>query len=279
MKSRIGILTDDTAQYTVDKFSGNHLVHTLPISIDSNSLNSIQDKNEQKQPLAYCTNRNNHPATEEDIRKTLLCLNEKYNEVIIPVLSKQINPLYYLIEESIAKLPNSASFHLVDSQTIAIGLGIIVQIAAGSASRNIPIDDIKQKIRSAVPKIYSIFCVKNLSYLYWSGLIDLAQAVVGEYLGLSPCLCLETGRLIPMHKAKNLRHCIDLFWEFALEFDNINNIALIYGDGFELQDFHILRSRINHHFSTATFSEHKINKATSSILGPQTIGLVIMEDI
>jgi hypothetical protein len=84
MKSRIGILTDDTAQYTVDKFSGSHLVHTLPISIDSNSLNSVQDKNEQKQSLAYCTNRNNHQQPKK-IPKTLLCLMRKYNKVIIPV--------------------------------------------------------------------------------------------------------------------------------------------------------------------------------------------------
>lgn len=279
MKSRIGILTDNSAQFTVEKFPGSQLVHKLPINAASGQVFTPQfTPGNQSDHIPHFDYRNLLPG-EEVIRATLLSLNDRYDETLIPVISKKINPLYYLIEETISKLPNSSRFHLIDSQSIAIGLGMIVQMAASSASRNYSIEDIKKNVRNIIPKIYAVFCVKNLHYLYLSGLLDPAQAIIGELLEIFPCLLLENGLLVPTHKAKNLRHCIDFFLEFSSEFENVKNIALVYGDGVDSQDFQTLRSRINHQFSSASFSEHKINLATSFILGPQAIGMIIMENI
>lgn len=278
MKSRIGILTDNTAQFTTDKFLGNQLIHTLPIGSDQTHFpNTANENGIIKITSGSC--QQNHLPDEEFIRETLLSLNDTYHEIIIPVLSKQINPLFFLIKEMIDKLPNPTNFHLIDTQTISIGLGMIVQLIASLAYRGFSVDGIKKNIRNVIPKIYSIFCLKNLSFLYLSGLIDPAQAIVGEFLGITPCFLLENGQFIPTHKVKNFRHSIDLFLEFSSEFENVRSLALLHGDGYDSEDFHIFRSRINHQFSTATFSEHKINKATISILGPQTTGLVIMENI
>lgn len=279
MKSRIGILTDNTAQFTIEKYPGSQLVHKLPINKTSdNVFTPPLTPGYQSDHIPHIGYQNLLPE-EEDIRDTLLSLNERYDEILIPVISKKIYPLYYVIEEIITRLPNSSRFHLIDSQSMAIGLGMIVQMAASSAFRNNPIEDIKKYIRNIIPKIYAIFCVKNLHYLYLSGLLDPAQAIIGEFLDIFPCLSLENGMLVPTYKARNLRHCIDLFLEFSSEFENVRNIALLHGDGVDSQDFHTLRSRIIHQFSTASFSEHTINLATASILGPQAIGLIIMETI
>jgi fatty acid-binding protein DegV len=154
-----------------------------------------------------------------------------------------------------------------------------VQIAASSAYRGFSIEDIKKNIRCIIPKIYSIFCVKNLFFLYNSGLMDPAQAIIGELLGLSPLLLMENGRFVSTHKAKNFRHTTELFLEFISEFGNLRNIALVYGDGYNTQDFQFFRSRINHQFSTASFSESKLNEINSAILGSHTAGIVLMEKI
>ncbi len=280
MKSRIGILTDNTAQFPAEKFMGGQLVHTLSFNMFELVQNpALSPENEEIQSIKPEKRHRISLPSEETIRETLLSLSDQYIEIIILVVSKQINPLFFVLEEAITKLPNSLNYHLIDSQTITIGLGLLVQIAANSAYRGVSVEEIKNTMRSVIPKIYSIFCVKNLSFLYFSGLIDPAQAVIGEMLGINPCLLLENGRLIPTHKAKNFRHAIDLFLEFTSEFENLRNIALLYGDGYNSQDFQTLRSRINHQFSTASFSEHPINGAVSCIFGPQTTGLVVMENI
>jgi DegV family protein with EDD domain len=280
MKSRIGILTDSTAQFPTEKFLGDHLVHTLSFNIIEPAQNLIAvSKNESIQTSDPGKHVQIAIPSEETIGEIFTSLSDRYDEIIILTVSKQINPLYFALEESIAKFPNPRQFHLIDSQTITIGLGLLVQIAANLAQRGIAAEEIKKNIRNVIPKIYAIFCVKNLSFLYFSGLIDPAQAVIGEMLGITPCLLMENGQFIPTHKAKNFRHVIDLFVEFTSEFDNLRNIALLYGDGYTTQDFQTLRSRINHQFSTTLFSEHPINGAVSAIFGPQTTGLVLMENV
>jgi DegV family protein with EDD domain len=280
MKSRIGILTDTSAQFPAEKFLGDDLVQTLSFNIIEPGQNHTPvTENKRIQSLEPGKHRQIVLPSDESIRDIFVSLSDRYDEIIVLTVSKYINPLYFALEEVTSKFPNNRQIHLIDSQTIAIGLGLLVQIAANLAQRGIAAEEIKKNIRSVIPKIYAIFCVKNLSFLYFSGLIDPAQAVIGEMLGITPCLLMENGRFIPTHKAKNFRHVIDLFVEFTSEFDNLRNIALLYGDGYLAQDFQTLRSRINHQFSTTLFSEHPINDVVSTIFGPQTTGLVLMENV
>lgn len=280
MKSRIGILTDNTAQFTAENFLGSQLVHTLSFNIIERIQSSAGDGVDvNDQSVKHGNPYQISLPSEEIIREVFVSLCDQYDEIIILIVSKHVNPLYFMVEEAINKHAQSAHFHLIDSQTLSIGLGLLVQIAASSAYRGFSMEEIKKNIRSVVPKIYSLYCVKNLSYLYFSGLLDPAQAVIGELLGMSPCLLMENGRFIPTHKAKSLRHITELFLEFTSEFENLRNIALLYGDGYKTQDFQPFRSRINHQFSTASFSESKINRVVSTLLGPQTTGLVLMENV
>jgi len=280
MKSRIGILTDTSAQFTTEKFSGCQLVHSLPLHISEFSQNrsDTTDKNGGISITPGKVYQISIPS-EEIIREVLESLSEQYDDILVLTISKQINPLYIVLEEAIKRHPHSAHFHLTDSQTLSIGLGLLVQIAASSAYRGFSIEEIKKHIRCYIPKIYSLYCVKNLSFLYFSGLLDPAQAVTGEMLGIAPCLLMENGRFIPTHKAKNFKHTTELLLEFISEFENLRNITLLYGDGYNTQDFHTFRSRINHQFSTASFIESKINNIVSALLGPQTTGVVLVENI
>ena len=66
-----------------------------------------------------------------------------------------------------------------------------------------------------------------MTYLYQSGFIGDAQALVGEMLGLLPIYTLEEGRLTPVEKARNYRQLIDFMQEFIDEFSDLYHIALI----------------------------------------------------
>ncbi|MBN1537023.1 MAG: DegV family EDD domain-containing protein [Anaerolineales bacterium] len=279
MKSRIGILTDRSIQFNTNKFLGSQLVNFLPLIITEGIPEALSKPHiiEDKSIMPGKRYQMILPS-EESIQKILDTLSDQYDDVFILVLSQHINPLYSLLKETITKIPHSANFHLVDSQSISIGLGLLVQIVASSAHRGFSVEDIKTNLRCIIPRIYSLFCINNLSFLYFSGLLDPAQAVIGEMLGLSPCLLMENGKFIPTHKAKNFRHIIELFLEFTSEFENLRNIALLYGDGYTSQDFQTFRTRINHQFTTTSYCEHAINPVVSCILGPQTTGIIIMEN-
>jgi fatty acid-binding protein DegV len=140
-----------------------------------------------------------------------------------------------------------------------------------------PVEDILRKVRASVPHIYTIFCVQHLSYLHHSGKLDPAQATIGEMLGLWPLLLLENGGLVPVQKARNSRHLVEVLHEFMAEFNGLKHLALLHGMPPFTQEAHNLYERILQEFPTVPYSEHQLGCSLAAVLGPRSLGLVVME--
>ena len=54
-----------------------------------------------------------------------------------------------------------------------------------------------------IPHTYMMVCTPGLSYLYYAGIIDQAQAFVGEMLGLLPIFTLEEGQINAVEKVRS----------------------------------------------------------------------------
>jgi fatty acid-binding protein DegV len=154
----------------------------------------------------------------------------------------------------------------------------LVQAAAEAAAHGLPGARINRLVRGLIPRIYTVFCLQSLSYLAHSGLIDPAQAVVGELLGITPFFILENGRLVPIQKVRSPRHLVDLVQEFISEFSNLKHIALVQGIPPFEQEARTLRDRLNGTLSTTAFSEHTLSTALATIIGPRGLGIVVMEN-
>jgi DegV family protein with EDD domain len=177
----------------------------------------------------------------------------------------------------ICKTP--ASVFIIDSLNTAIGLGLLVQAAAEYSHRGYTGREITHFIRGMVNHIYSVFCLPDLSHLYRAGLVDPAQAVVGEMLGVIPFFTLENGKLVHTQKIRSPRHLVDIMFEFVAEFENLKYLALIQGITSFEQESKNLRDRISQNIRTTPLCEHSLSLALATILGPHSIGLVAMENI
>jgi fatty acid-binding protein DegV len=129
-----------------------------------------------------------------------------------------------------------------------------------------------------VNHIYSVFCIPDLSHLYRAGLIDPAQAIVGEMLGVIPFFTLENGRLVHTQKIRSPRHLVDIMFEFIAEFENLKYLALLQGITTFDQESRNLRDRISQNIRTTPLCEHGLSLSLATILGPHCIGLVAMEN-
>jgi fatty acid-binding protein DegV len=119
----------------------------------------------------------------------------------------------------------------------------------------------------------------DLSHLYRSGLLDPAQAIVGEMLGVIPFFTLENGRLVHTQKIRSPRHLVDIMFEFVAEFENLKYLALLQGITSYEQESRNLRDRISQNVRTTPLCEHSLSLALATILGPHSIGLVAMENL
>ncbi len=279
--SRICILTDSTAQFPAPAFPGHELISIIPLHVQLRD-HVYMDGRELKAANLPVSARGDLqpralPPTIEEFHQMFTNLGRKYSEIIVIVLSAQMNPTFAAAQEAAATLKGAATVHVIDSQTTAVGLGLLVQAAAGAVVGGATSTQINRLVRGLIPHVYTVFCVQSLSYLYHSGHLDPAQALVGEMLGITPFFIMESGRLVPIQKIRNSRHLVDILHEFISEFAYLKHIALIQGAPPFEQEARNLRERINGDFPSASFSEHTLGAALATILGPRSLGVVAME--
>jgi DegV family protein with EDD domain len=275
------ILTDSTAQFTAASFPGQELVSVIPLHIYYKDHRYVDGKDLKISDLPPSARNPSSPVLQppspDEFRQIFLRLGNEYDEIIAILLTPNLNRALPNAREAEYSL-GWAPVTLIDSQTTGVGLGLLVQAAAEAAQEGASGLEIKRFILNQVSRVYSIYCVQSLTYLSQAGHLDIAQAVVGEMLGVLALFILENGNLVPVQKARNVRQLVDLLYEFAFEFGNLKHIALDRGlISFE-NEARILRERIGSDFPSTPYSEHILGPALACIFGPRSIGLVAMEE-
>mgnify|MGYP001024955894 FL=1 len=277
------ILTDSTACFSRAAYPGQEHVHQIPFQIlvgdtripDSKELDCLppQKPGQRSTPVKPC------PPEVDAFQRMYASLGQTYQHIVVILISSQ---LCTAVENALqaAETPKSpAALHIIDSQTCALGLGILVQTAAEAIQRGLPASEITRLVRGLTRHIYSVFCLPDLTNLAQAGQLDPAQALVGEMLGVLPLFIMENGRLVHTQKIRSPRNMVDIMYEFIAEFDHLRHLALLQGMPFFDLESRNLRERIHQYIRAVPYSEHTLPLSLASILGPRAIGLTAVESV
>lgn len=278
---RTCILTDSTAYFTKVTFSGQENVIILPhfIQVNGQLIADSKDLTLYRAGSLYEHPPIALPPSIEAFNKAYTTLGMSYKEIIVILLSSHLSQAWANARTASQMCKTPANIFIIDSLNTAIGLGLLVQSAAEYAHRGYTGLEINHLVRGMVNHIYSVFCLPDLSHLYRAELIDPAQAVVGEMLGVIPFFTLENGWLVHTQKIRSPRHLVDIMYEFIAEFENLKYLALLQGITSFEQESRNLRDRISQNVRTTPLCEHGLSLALATILGPHSIGLVAMENV
>ena len=95
--------------------------------------------------------------------------------------------------------------HVVDSQTIAIGLGILAEHALYLVDKGLNAEEITWKLLQKREKIRLLALVDTLEYLKKGGRISPAVAFAGGMLNIKPVITIEGGEIRVLGKARGSR--------------------------------------------------------------------------
>jgi DegV family protein with EDD domain len=278
----ICILTDNTAQFPLPVFPGQQFVSVIPLQLHSGGKRLGDGKEWRVSDLPLAAGRPDtptaRPASPEEFRQAVQALSSQYDEVVAILSSGQLNQTVANAEKAALAAASPAPFTVIDSQTTGVGLGLLVQSAARAVEAGATCPEIKRLVRNRIAHVYTVFCVQSLTYLARSGLLDPAQALVGEMLGVTSLFLLENGRLIPLQKARNSRQLVDMLHEFVLEFSQLEHVALSRGVIPFESEARSLRERVCADFPGVQYSEHVLGTALAAILGPRSLSFVAMEE-
>lgn len=215
--------------------------------------------------------------TAEQFQRTYRRLTRRTNQIISLHSSASLSLVHREARIAAREFLGRCDIVVMDSETLSLGLGILVQESAQLARASLPLDEIVRQIRGMIRRVYVTIITDTLDYLEHSHLISPAQVILGTMLGIKPSLAIEGGEIIPMEKVRNRDRAIDKLTEFASEFSHIEQMAILQSTPYPTEETKILQSRLE---LITPGQEHPIllyGPLLASHIGPDGMGLIVYE--
>ncbi|MFA5836559.1 MAG: DegV family protein [Bellilinea sp.] len=279
----ICILTDSSAQFPQHSFPGQNLVRVIPHDVEIGG--KLYPEGKDVKIGSFPTSAFDPgtprlvPPSSAKFADWFTALSREFNEILVVLQDNHFSAAYDNAVQAAVELKASRSIQVINAQTISAGLGVLVQIAAEALHNGAGAVETEHLIRRQIPHIYTVICTPGLSYLHQIGIIDRAQAIVGEMLNFIPVYTLEEERLTPLEKVRSYRQTVDLFVEFLEEFENLRHIALVQSIPPLLTDTRSVRLLFQEIYPNTSYSEHNINIPLAALLGPRALAMLAVEKI
>jgi DegV family protein with EDD domain len=139
-------------------------------------------------------------------------LTDAGEEVVAVILSSKLSGTYDSAVQAKAALPGRP-IDVVDSYSVSVGLGLMVQKAAEMAAAGATHAQIVAQMLQMRDEIHITFALDTLEYLQRGGRIGKAQALVGSLLNFKPLLGIQAGEVVPVGRARSRRKALDKMLE------------------------------------------------------------------
>lgn len=217
--------------------------------------------------------------TAEQFREVYNRLTRQTNQIISLHSSAALSLVWRQAYTASREFLGRCDIAVMDSETLSLGLDILVREAARLANESVPLAEIQRQIRGLIRRIYIVLITDTLDYLEHSRLISPAQAILGTMLGIKPFLAIEEGRIIPMEKVRSRERAIDKLAEFANEFSDIEQLAILQSTTYPTEETKMLMERLALVAPGKEFPIMLYGPLLASHIGPDGMGLVVYEGI
>lgn len=131
---------------------------------------------------------------------------KKGNEIVCFSISGSMSSSGNIMRMASEQLEAEDSIHVIDSQNLSTGIGLLVVEAAAMAKEGRSADEIVKRMDELIPRVRASFVVDTLVYLHRGGRCSGLAAMAGGALKLHPRIQVVDGA---MQSAKKYRGSID----------------------------------------------------------------------
>jgi DegV family protein with EDD domain len=214
---RVGVLTDSTAYLPADLVDELG-IEVVPLEVVMGGVahaepdvSSADLAAALKRWVPVSTSRPSPAAVLEGVRK----LQERgADEVVVVHLSGEVSGT--CAASRLAARSADVPVHVVDSGSLAMGLGYAVLAAARAARDGEDSDGVVRAAEETAAATRVWFCVDTLEHLRRGGRIGAAQALIGSALAVKPILHIVDGRVEPLEKVRTSTRAMARLVELVL---------------------------------------------------------------
>ncbi len=203
--NRVALVTDSTSYLPVDLLVGTDIdVVPVQVVVSGRSFDETSDAVSTKRIAEALTAwqpvSTSRPTPERFRQAFAKAAVEGATGVVCATLSASMSATY----ESawLAAREVDIDVRVVDSQSVAMGLGFAVLAGERAAREGADLDAVEQIVRRRSMQTSIYFSVNTLEYLRRSGRISTARAAVGQALQVKPILSLRNGEVVGLERVR-----------------------------------------------------------------------------
>ena len=166
--------------------------------------------------------------TPADFTRVYQELAKETDEIISIHLSGKLSGTYSSALQGKKVTDNKCNISVIDSESVTMGLGMLVMSAARLALKNENPEKIVDEIKEELKNIHLFATFDTLKYLALGGRIGKARALFGSILNVKPIITLRHGEFAPVGNFRTRTRAIDKLCELANNYSNIQEIAVVY---------------------------------------------------
>ena len=173
----------------------------------------------------------------QDFANTYDKLCENGNEILVITLSSRLSGTYQsaMAGKDLMKT-KKCRVEVIDSQTVASGLGLVVMAAAREAEKGAGMDKLIEFTRQALKRSHFIVYFDTLKYLAKGGRIGKAQGLLGSVLSIKPILNVKDGEMSPVTRVRSPAAGVAYLNAFMSSFKNIETASIEHTTTIESAD-------------------------------------------
>jgi DegV family protein with EDD domain len=213
--------------------------------------------------------------TPNDFLQVYNKLAAETDEILVIVVSSKLSGTYQSATQAKEMVKNKCRIEVVDSLSVAMGMGLIVIKAVNAAKEGAGLDEVKQLVRGAISRSHVAYLFETLKYLAKGGRIGKASGLLGSLLSVKPILTMSEGELAPLTRVRSVSAGIDYLFSYATGFSNIEGMAVEHATTPEQADK--LVERLSSIYPKKNIYRAVISPVIGTYSGPNAMAITILE--
>ncbi|MBI2852543.1 MAG: DegV family protein [Chloroflexi bacterium] len=197
------------------------------------------------------------------------------DEILVVTLSSKLSGTYQSALSAKSMVTKKCRVEVIDSQSVAMGLGLIVIAAAKKAKEGTKLDAMVDFVHDAISRSHLIIYFDTLKYLAKGGRIGKAQGMLGALLSVKPILTVKEGEIAPVTRVRSLAAGMDYLYNVAAGYSGIDGLAVEYTTN--PADADQLMHRLNAIFPKERMYRSSVSPVIGTYAGPGALALTVLE--
>lgn len=209
------------------------------------------------------------PSMLETEEKVMEYVNKGYDVIILPI-SSGISGTYNMLRTMFEK---ESKVHVIDTKSAVGGIRIIVDEI--NRNKDLPVEEIIEKVNELIPRIRVIAVPETLEYLHRGGRLSKISFVVGSLLKIKPLITFKEGLVKVHQKAIGLGNAIKAIISMLSKCDERHKIVPSYT--YNDKNLDVLISNMEEKHKKLLDVKDNLDLAIASHWGPNAFGFIFVE--